>query len=192
MLEFLELHPVIFSLVIFTARIMDVSLGTVRTILVFRGYRLLSAVIGFLEVLIWILAASQVLHHLNQWYLVLGYASGFATGNMVGIWLESKLAMGTEIIQIISEDATIPLAQKLRENQYHVTEILAKTENNAPVEIVLLVEKRRVTPKLLKLVQEIDPDAFYTVETVKGIYEGHRIKYRKERPQFWMNLLKRK
>lgn len=192
MIAFLESNPILFSLVIFLARITDVSLGTVRTILVFRGYRLISAITGFLEVLIWLMAASQVFHNLTEWYLILSYASGFATGNMVGIWLESKLAMGTEIIQIISQDPKIPLAKRLRENHYHVTEIPAKTENDIPVEIVLLVEKRRVTPKLLKLVQEIDPEAFYTVETAKGIYEGHRVKYRKDTPQSWMNLLKRK
>lgn len=190
--DFLNANPWALALAIFLARITDVSLGTVRTILLFRGYQWMSAIIGFFEVLVWILAAGHVLHNLHEWYLILSYAGGFATGNMVGIWLESKMAMGNEIIQVISEDLKIPLAKKLREQGYHVTEILAKTEHQVPVEIVLLVEKRRTTPKVLQYIHSIDPEAFYTIESVKGIHEGHRLRHQKIETSPWWGFLKRK
>lgn len=190
-LDFLQAHPWALALGIFFARICDVSLGTIRTILIFRGYRFWSAIIGFFEVLIWILAASQVLKNLNEWYLILGYAAGYATGNIVGMWLESLLAMGSELIRVISENEHIPLARKLREHGYHVTAVSAHTEKERPVEVVLLVEKRRVVPRLLALIEEIDPDAFYTIENIKNVHSGAR-STPKSPSLSWQDFLKRK
>ncbi|MCA9319888.1 MAG: DUF2179 domain-containing protein, partial [Planctomycetes bacterium] len=91
-MDFLHEYPALLALVIFLARIGDVSIGTLRTILVFRGRSIPAAVLGFFEVLIWITAAGQVIRNLDAWYLTIAYAGGFAMGNIVGIWLESKLA----------------------------------------------------------------------------------------------------
>ncbi len=98
---------------IFLARVSDVSLGTFRTIVVFRGNKLLASFIGFFEIIIWLAAASQVLTNLDQWYLALAYASGFAVGNYVGITIESRFAIGNELVRCISFNRDI-LAAKLR------------------------------------------------------------------------------
>jgi uncharacterized protein YebE (UPF0316 family) len=97
-MDFSQLPPWLLALAIFSARIVDVSLGTLRTIVVFRGYPIVAAVLGFFEILVWLVAAGQVFQNLGAWYLAIAYAGGFAAGNIVGMWFESKLAMGSELV----------------------------------------------------------------------------------------------
>jgi uncharacterized protein YebE (UPF0316 family) len=122
-MDFISVDPWLLSGAIFLARILDVSLGTLRTILVFRSYPVFAALLGFLEVVIWIMAAGQVFRDLDRWYLVLAFAGGFAAGNVVGIWLESKLAVGMETVRAISTNRDIQLAQQLRAAGYSVIEL---------------------------------------------------------------------
>jgi len=159
---------------VFLARVCDVSLGTVRTILVFRGLKYLAALIGFVEILIWVLAVSQVLQHLDAWYLAVAYAAGFAAGNVVGIHLEAKLAIGSELVRAVSESREVSLAGGLRRRGYSVT-VLPGEGNEGPVEVVLVVEKRRLMPQLLRTIDELDPDAYYTITDVKD----HASQYRR-------------
>ena len=84
-------------LFIFCARIVDVSLGTIRIICVVRGFRTTAVIMAFLEVAIWVYAVAGVFSHLDQIINVLAYAAGFATGNAVGMWIEQKLALGDEV-----------------------------------------------------------------------------------------------
>lgn len=81
------------ALLIFMLRIVDVSMATVRLIFIVRGARGLAAVIGFFEVLIWVVAAGHALQHLDSILHVVGYAGGFAAGSYVGVWLEGVFAM---------------------------------------------------------------------------------------------------
>ena len=166
-MEFLQAHPWLLALAIFASRVTDVSLGTTRTILVFRGYKWIAAGIAFVEVLLWVLAVGQVLKNLDQWYLAIAYAAGFATGNVLGMWLEGRLAMGTELVRAISASPEVALAERLRARSFHVTEIAGKTEEDAPVEILLVVERRRKVPELLRLIEEADPDAVCTLSDVR-------------------------
>ena len=102
MIELLVEYPYLLVPLIFLARVADVSLGTFRTIVVFRGRKFLASFIGFFEIIIWLVAAGQVLTNLDQWYLALAYASGFAVGNYVGISIENRFAIGNELIRCIS------------------------------------------------------------------------------------------
>ncbi len=188
-MEYLNANPEVLAVVIFFARIIDVSLGTVRSILVFRGYRTLSAIIGFIEVLIWIVAAGQVVKNLSHWYLAVSYAGGFAAGNVVGIYFESKLAIGNAMVRIVSEDLNIKLTKILREKGYIVTELTGKGHKEVPVEIVLIAEKRRNIPALLKIVEEVDPNAFYTVEDVRSLRSVH---FKPNETKFLSNWAKKK
>ena len=165
-MELLHASPWLLSGGIFLARILDVSLGTLRTILVFRSYPVFAAMIGFLEVVVWIVAAGQVLQDLNRWYLVLAFAGGFAAGNIVGIWLESKLAVGLETVRAISTSRDIHLAQQLRAADYSVIE-LAGSNGQVPVEVLLISEKRRRVPKLLSLIKAVDPAAVCTISDIR-------------------------
>lgn len=165
---FEDLSPLALAPIIFLFRIVDVSLGTVRTILVLRGHRVFAAVLGFIEILIWLTAAGQVFAHLDRWYLAVAYAGGFATGNVVGIWIESKLALGWELVRAISRDKNIRLANTLREHTYDVTELDGTAADGEPVEILLVVTRRRRMPALLKLIAETDKTAIWTVSAVKA------------------------
>jgi len=162
-----EHSPALLCVAVFLARVVDVSLGTLRTIFVIRGFRCRAAITGFIEILIWLAAASAVLRDLSAWYVAVAYAGGFATGNYVGIWVESKLAIGMELVRAISTSPDVQLARRLREAQFSVTELAGLDDGGAPVEVLFVVEERRRLPKLLQLLDRVDPDAIYTVSDVK-------------------------
>lgn len=168
MLEVVQDTPALLALVIFLARILDVSIGTVRTILVIRGRRIWAAVLGFFEVLVWLMAAGQVIQNLDEWYLIFAYAGGFATGNIIGIMIESRLAIGSELVRAVSENRRVNLADSLRERGYSVTELPGEGDDGKPIEVLLLVAARRKIPQLLETISEIDPDAFWTTSDIKS------------------------
>ena len=156
---------------IFFARVADVSLGTFRTIVVFRGHKILASFIGFFEIIIWLIAAAQVLTNLDQWYLALAYASGFAVGNYVGISIENRFAIGNELIRCISFNRDV-LSEKLREEGFKVVSFDGDMGEAYPVELLLIIEKRRKVPSLIRLIKDLDPSAVYSVSDVKSVYEG--------------------
>jgi len=164
--------PVLLCFAIFGARVLDVSLGTLRTILVFRAHRALAAMLGFVEVLIWVAAAGHVLQNLDEWYLAVSYAAGFATGNVVGIWLESKLAVGVQLVRAVSPNPEIPLAQHLRDDGYSVIALSGRGGGGVPVEVLLIEERRRRLPGLLRRIEHVDPDAVCTASDVKTLRTG--------------------
>jgi uncharacterized protein YebE (UPF0316 family) len=190
-----ELHPVILSLAIFLARVADVSLGTVRTIVVFRGRRLLAAVIGFFEIVIWVIAAGQVLQNLDAWYLIVAYAAGFGAGNYVGIWLESKLAIGREMVSAISFRPDGGLARLLRERGFRAIDVDADMGRGQPVDLVITVTRRRRVPELLATILEADPEAQYSISDIKMAHEGFEPGMLSARPApagGWRSIMKRK
>ena len=166
-MEFLADHAALAALFVFSARVCDVSLGTLRTLMVFRGYRARSALIGFIESLIWVTAAGVVLSSLTEWYMMIAYAGGYATGNYVGIWLESKLAMGMELVRIISRQSGVSLSRALREEQFSVVEVAGRGDDGNSIEVLFVVEQRRLLPKLVARVEQLDPEAIYTISDVK-------------------------
>lgn len=176
MIAFLD-NDALLVLAIFVARILDVSLGTVRTILVFRGRKYTAAVIGFVEILIWLVAAREVIHNLDTWYLAVAYAAGFAAGNVVGVHLESKLAIGEELVRAVSRDRSVDLAGELRRRGHAVVELEGRSDET-PVEVLLVVEKRRKIPALLRSIDATDPSAIYTITDVKPSVRPSRSKAR--------------
>ncbi len=167
MFEFLQANPALLAVGIFVARILDVSIGTVRTIIVFRGHRYWAAALGFVEVLLWLTAAGQVFQNLDAWYLAVAYAGGFAAGNIVGISLEARMAMGSELVRVVSEDRDVQLARTLRQLGHSVTELVGHGDGGKSVEVLLVVERRRRVPRLLESIQTADPKAVWTVSDVK-------------------------
>jgi uncharacterized protein YebE (UPF0316 family) len=165
--SFLLENPWLLALVIFLARVVDVSLGTVRTILVFRGRAMLAAGIGFVELLIWVAAAGQVLQNLDRWYLAVSYAAGFATGNIVGIWLERRLAVGHELVRAISDNPSIRLATALRDGGYSVISLPGSGAQDQSIEVLLIVERRRRVADLLDSIHTADPEAVVTLSDTR-------------------------
>ncbi|TDR41291.1 uncharacterized protein YebE (UPF0316 family) [Tahibacter aquaticus] len=170
LIQLIDTYPAVLALAIFCARIVDVSLGTIRILVGFRGYRLLAALIGFCEAAIWVIAASKVIGHLDYWYLVIAYAAGYATGNFVGITLERRLGVGRELVRIISYCSACNLADALTRRGYSVVELAGRHRGEASVQVLYVVDKRRRMPELLRLVHELDPAAIYTVTDVKSCH----------------------
>lgn len=165
-MDYLQDQPGLLAVAIFLARILDVSIGTVRTILIIRGHRVLGALLGFVEILIWVGAAAQVITNLGTWYLVVAYAGGFATGNYAGSWIEARLALGSEIVRAISTDPDIDLGGRLRRERFDVLELTGRGMAG-PVEVLLVMESRRRVPRLLQLIGETDPAAMCTISDVR-------------------------
>lgn len=191
-MEFLTTHPWLLAPAIFFARVADVSLGTFRTIIVFRGYRPLAAAIGFVEVMIWVAAAGQVFSNLDSWHLTVAYAGGFACGNYVGMWLESHIAIGRELVRAISFSEKGHLAERLREQGYRVVELSGNADHQ-PVEVVLVTERRCEIDALIATIRREDPQAIYTVSDVKSAHNPEVLS--SEKPLFnagWRVIGKRK
>lgn len=157
-------------LIIFFARIADVSLGTIRITMVSRGYKGPSAILGFFEVLIWVIVVAQVLTNLNNWINYIAYAGGFAAGNYIGLYMESKLKVGIILVRIVTMNKSRELIDALREAGLAITSIDAKGHFNE-VKIIFTVLKRKKWNKVLSIINKVDPDAFYSSEEVK--YASH-------------------
>jgi uncharacterized protein YebE (UPF0316 family) len=166
-------------LVIFSLRIVDVSLATLRMLLSVRGQRVLVPIIGFFEVLIWLFAAGNAIRFLDSPLHVLGYAGGFAAGTMVGLWVEEKLAFGLATVRIISAHGGVEMADALREMGFGVTEF-AGEGREGKVEVVYTVARRSEVKGILTTVDRWDPDAFVTVEEPRGIRRGWLLQKRRK------------
>lgn len=162
---------VIMPLLIFMARICDVSISTVRLILLYRGRRILAPILGFVEVLIWLVAVTQIMSHLNNPFVYIGFAAGFAMGNYVGIVLEEKLAVGLEVIRIITKTDALELVSSLTAEGYGTTSMDAQGSTGR-VQIIFTIVPRRHHKKVVKIIKKFNPRAFYTVEDVKSASEG--------------------
>lgn len=166
-------------LVIFALRIVDVSLATVRMLLSVRGYKRLVPLIGFFEVLVWITAVGQAVKFLDSPLHLLGYASGFAAGAAVGLWIEEKLALGVAALRVMSAHGGVEIASALRDRGFGVTEFPAYGKDGR-MEVVYAVLRRRHLPLALAQVSAWDPDAFVTVEEPRAIHRGWMFDYRRK------------
>lgn len=151
---------------IFLARVCDVSLGTIRTVSVVNGRRHLAVALGFFEVLIWVFAVSAVVSDaLRQPVFAIAYACGFAAGNWVGVTIERHLAFGNQVVRVFTRKAA-EMAVMLREAGYRVTEF-GGTGRDGPVSLLLVETKRRVMPDLTKRARVIDPGCYYIVDDIR-------------------------
>ncbi len=158
-------------LFIFFMRIGDVSLATVRMLLIMRNARIWAPVIGFFEVLLWVVAAGVAIQHLDSPLHVLGYAGGFAAGNLVGLLLEERLAFGFASVQVIAPTQGPELAEALRAFGHGVTQIPGRGREG-PVEMILSVIKRRDLRVVSALVNDLAPGSFLSVEEPTVIQRG--------------------
>ncbi len=162
---------VVIPLLIFVARIMDVSIGTIRIVMVSKGQKLWAPMLGFFEVLIWLIAISRIFQNLDNWVNYIAYAGGFATGNYIGLILEEKLAMGIVKIQIITRKSAADLIVNLKRAGYGITYHEAKGSNEG-VSIIYSVIKRNEIQTVENIVKATNPKAFYSIEDVKSVSHG--------------------
>jgi uncharacterized protein YebE (UPF0316 family) len=159
------------ALTIFGLRITDMSLDTLRMLFVVRGRRGFAWVLGFCQSAVFVVAITKVLSDLNNPLMVLGYAAGFATGNVIGMMVEERLAIGHIQLQIVSQKHGAELAKALREGGYGVTEISARGKDGT-VELLSASVLRKDLAHARRIVHETDQDAFMTSEDVRPIRRG--------------------
>lgn len=164
---------------IFFARVADVSMGTIRMLMLVRGRRLPAAAIGFFEVIIYITALERVVNSLDRWEYLLIYALGFSAGNFVGILLEERMALGHIGVQIIVQSESDSLASFLRDNGFGVT-IMEGWGREGPKDILTVILPRSQMPKLTALVNDHDSKSFTIVmdarKTLGGFYQRQKSK----------------
>ena len=156
------MHPIFLSaLLIFTLRIIDVSLATLRLLMVMRGRKALAWIFGFFQAFVFIIAIRAILSDFGNWQNLIGYAAGFATGNVVGMLVEERLA-------IISSRRGNQVAEHLRSAGFAVTEIPARGKDGTVTLLNCSVRRRRAV-QIRRLVEEIDADAMVTAENIRAI-----------------------
>jgi uncharacterized protein YebE (UPF0316 family) len=162
------------GLLISLSRIIDVSLGTLRTISIVEGRKWMAFWLGFFEVILWLIVISTVIQRIQTTPLLgVFYAFGFATGNMVGIELEHWLALGHIILRVISKDHCRELCNCIRVNGFSVTVFHGEGKDGPASELYIVCRRRELKP-LLQLVQEIDPHSFYVTEHAGAVSKIYR------------------
>ncbi|NDK55341.1 DUF2179 domain-containing protein [Pontibacter fetidus] len=159
---------VIIPLLIFFARIMDVTLGTLRIVFISKGDKMIAPALGFLEVLIWLVAITQVMQNLNNVASYLAWAGGFATGNFLGLRIEQKLALGQMVVRVITVDSAQNLIERLKGHGYRLTCVDARG-TRGKVNLLFMIVKRKKLNHVLDIIREYNPQAFYTIEDVRSV-----------------------
>ncbi|MEJ2556536.1 MAG: DUF2179 domain-containing protein [Anaerolineae bacterium] len=160
------------ALLIFCLRLVDVSLGTVRLIMIGRGQRKIAPLLGFVEVTIWVVAISQVITNLDNIFNIFGYSSGFAAGTLVGMWIEDKLALGHVEISIISTTRGQKIVRKLRQADYGVTELVGNGRSGI-VNLITTIVPRKDVKDVFQLVNQTDPKSFIAIDDMKTVTRGY-------------------
>ena len=165
----IQLNTLLWGMAIFFSRIADVSAGTMRTIAIVHGRTVVAFCLGLMEISIWLVVVSAVITQISQ-EPILGvfYALGFSTGNVVGIKLERKLALGCVGVRVINRQNGQDMAQELRDQGYQVT-IFEGEGKSGPVHELYIVCRRRDVTRLLETAKRIDPSVFYVTEPAGAV-----------------------
>lgn len=165
---------VIIPVLIFLARLLDVSLGTLRLVLIARGNKIAAPLIGFVETLIWLIAIGQIMQNLNNVASYLSWAGGFAAGNYLGLLIEERLAMGQVVVRTIMSMPADELADRLREEGYRVTQVEAQGRQGKTLLLFMVVSRKKVE-EVVKIITQYNPKAFYSIEDVRSVSDDPNI-----------------
>ena len=160
------------AFLIFMLRITDVSMGTVRTMMIIRGQRRWAALIGFVEVTIWVLAIGQVIANLDTIWNIVGYSGGFAVGTLLGMWIENKLALSYAHMSIVSMKKGCEITEIVRKAGHGVTQLRGEG-HSGPVSMLTVVVARKQIAEIIRAVNSIDATAFITVEDTRQVVRGY-------------------
>jgi uncharacterized protein YebE (UPF0316 family) len=161
----------ILPLLIFLARMSDVTLGTLRNILLTKSVRNLVPFLGFFEASIWLLAISQIIKNLQNPACFIAYAAGYSMGIFVGIRIEERLALGLQVMRIIVQKESEKLVQALVEHNFGIT-LMDASGSKGPVKVILTVVKRKEIALVRRLISENNPTAFYSIEDIRTVSHG--------------------
>lgn len=183
-----ESNELLTCLMIIFGRIVDVTIGTVRTLFVVQGRRGLASVLGFFEVVIWIFIVARVINGLGDNILyACSYGLGFAMGNFMGVTVEGWLAFGNRALLVFSREGR-RMAVILREKGYRLTEFMGRGREG-PVPMLMVIAKRPETNALVREVQAIDPQSFYILEDIRTVSAAGS---RGFEATGWRNIIKQK
>ena len=173
-------------LFIFLARVVDVSINTLRIMFVLNGKKAVAPILGFFEALIWLLAIGQIFQNLNNPMSYIAYAGGYAMGTFVGMTIEEKLALGRVLVRVITPVPLPELLEYMKENDFRFTSVGAEGRHGK-VNLLFTVMKRDILHEFIKKVKASDSKAFYTIESVKKISEDD-LNVMEDRPRFTTRL----
>ncbi len=178
---------VVLPLLIFLARVLEVSVNTVRIIYMLGGRKYTSTILGFFEAFIWLIAMRQIFQHLDNWLCLFMYAGGFAAGIFVGMMIEERIAYGKVIVRIITQNEVAPLIQFLSTLNFQHTKVRAEGPKGVE-NLIFTVLEREHLDGLIKKLKEILPKAFYTVENVKAAGENGMVDHSRKglNPFSWL------
>lgn len=186
----LDTGTLLTGIVIFCARVADVSLGTIRTISIVHGRMKEAFVLGFAEVTIWLVVISTVVQRIaSEPLLGIFYALGFSTGSVAGILLEKRLAAGHAVLRIVTVEKGLLMADVIRERGFGVTTFSGEGKFG-PVTELYVVCRRKDLWQLITLVREIEPEAFYITEYAGSV--SKILRPVSQSPTGWRAILKRK
>ncbi|MGI6685597.1 MAG: DUF2179 domain-containing protein [Bacillota bacterium] len=172
-MELINTYPLLAYLFIFFARVIDVSLDVFRLLMLTRGYAIPAAIIGFVEVSIFVVALGAVFSGgFTDYIKIIAYAGGFATGNLVGIKIEEYMAVGYIVVQMFpNEEQGGRLRDLLRANDYGVTAIPGEGKWG-PREILVATIKRKDLKDIINIMNQVAPDIFYNTSDIRAIHGG--------------------
>ncbi|NLB65776.1 MAG: DUF2179 domain-containing protein [Lentisphaerae bacterium] len=153
-------------LLIVVTRIVDVSMGTLRVSFIARGRKVLAAICGFTEILIWIVVVSKILVGAPHWTAYIAYALGFTLGTLAGMSIEERLAVGWALVRVISGNPVGDFPRQLSAAGFGVT-LQDAQGARGPVQVLVTLMPRKRLPEFQQLLSQYDPSAFYTIEDVR-------------------------
>jgi uncharacterized protein YebE (UPF0316 family) len=159
------------ALIIFVSRVVDVTIGTYRVQMVVRRKKFIAGILGFFEVLIFILIVSKVIQDIGNWLNVIAYCGGFAAGNMIGIFISEKISREIISVGIVSKNKWLEIEQRLREAGFGVTRSIGYGKDGE-VQILKVVCRRDYFPKVRDIILKYDNKAFITSYLLAGKYGG--------------------
>lgn len=177
---------VIMPVLIFFARVADVSINTLRIMFMLNGKKKIAPILGFFEALIWLLAMGQIFQNIDNPMSYIAYAGGFGAGTYVGMYFEEKLALGRVLVRVITPTALPELIQYMREKEFRFTKVGGEG-SFGKVELVFTVMKRDSLPVFIEKVKSLDEKAFYTIESVKRVSEDE-LNVMDDKPRFSLSL----
>ncbi len=162
---------VILPLLIFFSRIADQTIGTLRLIFLSKGYKYIAPFLGFFEVIIWLVAVTQIIKHIDNPISYVAYGAGFAMGNYLGMILEEKLSLGKVMLRIIPKKDTSELIEYMKSQNFGLT-IMDAQGSIGDVKVIMSIMERKDTKTLIPVINKLNPHAFYTIEDIRAVNDG--------------------
>ncbi|MBS9524275.1 DUF2179 domain-containing protein [Litoribacter ruber] len=179
----------IMPVLIFLARVCDVSISTLRIMFVLAGKKKVAPFLGFFEALIWLLAIGQIFQNIDNPLSYVAYAAGFGMGTYVGMIFEEKLALGRVLVRVITPEPMPELIEFMKEKNFRFTNVGAEGRYGK-VNLLFTVMKRDALQEFIGKVKSSNDKAFYTIESVKRISEDD-LNVMEDRPRFTTRIYNR-